>query len=301
MSSTDGGRQVVVVSHFASCRKRSTSTPSPRGGWYPPPVKPSEPPLPSSPGPQVARPLEGPTAAILLIGEELLSGKVDDENARFLVKALRTLGVVTRRIEVVPDEPDEIVTAVRALSARFTHVFTSGGVGATHDDVTMPAVARAFDMPLARRQELAELIERSLGAAFTERDLRMADLPEGARLHYGPSDAHATWPVVVVNNVFVLPGVPAILQRKFALIADSLRTTPIYAHALYVNETEGQIAHHLDAVVEAHPEVSIGSYPHIHAVDYMVKITLDSRSETKLGAALEALRQRLGTAVVRHE
>ena len=256
----------------------------------------------SPPSPSASRPLDGPTAAILLIGEELLSGKVEDENARFLVKALRTLGVVTRRIEVVPDEPEEIVAGVRSLSARFTYVFTSGGVGATHDDVTMPAVARAFDMPLARHHELAQLIRRSLGEAFTERDLRMADLPAGAHLHYGSTqDLAATWPVVAVKNVFVLPGVPAILQRKFALIADGLRTTPIFARAIYINETEGQIAHHLDSVVAEFPDVSIGSYPHIHAVDYMVKVTLDSRSQAHLESATGALLARLGQAVVKTE
>ncbi len=251
--------------------------------------------------PALPRPIDGPTAGILLIGEELLSGKVDDENARFLVKALRALGVVTRRIEVVPDEPDEIVAAVRTLSARFTHVFTSGGVGATHDDVTMPAVARAFGVPLERNDELAELIRRSLGANFSERDLRMADLPVGARLHHGQADLASTWPVVAMNNVFVLPGVPAILQRKFALIADSLRTSPIFARALYINETEGQIAHHLDAVVEQFPDVSIGSYPHIHATDYKVKVTLDSRSRQNLDNATHALASLLGPAVVRRD
>lgn len=254
----------------------------------------------SSEGPATSV-LRGPTAAILLIGEELLSGKVEDENARFLVKALRALGVVTRRIEVVPDEPEEIVAAVRALSARFTHVFTSGGVGATHDDVTMPAVAEAFGMKLARHPDLSSLIRHSLGERFSERDLRMADLPEGAELHYGPVEAVSVWPVVAVKNVFVLPGVPAILQRKFDLIADRLATDPIHGRALYVNDTEGRIAHHLDAVVAAYTEVSVGSYPHFHATDYMVKVTLDSRSPDRLEAAVAELAGRLGTLVVRSE
>lgn len=246
-----------------------------------------------------AHPLDGPTAAILLIGEELLSGKVEDENARFMVKALRSLGVLTRRIEVVPDEREEIVAAVRALSARFTHVFTAGGVGSTHDDVTMPSVAEAFSMPLVRHHEMAELIRRTLGAAFSERDLRMADLPSGAKLHYGPPENQMVWPVVAVKNVFVLPGVPSILQRKFGLIADQLRTTPIFARALYINQTEGHIAHHLDAVVMEFPAVSIGSYPHIHATDYQVKVTLDGRGRAEVDAALGALLARLGTVVVR--
>src|SRR5690242_9285836 len=96
-------------------------------------------------------PLPGPTAGILIIGEEILSGKVDDENARYLLRELRALGVSVRRIEVIPDEVDEIVAGVRAMSARYDHVFTSGGVGPTHDDVTLPSVARAFEMQIARR------------------------------------------------------------------------------------------------------------------------------------------------------
>lgn len=246
-----------------------------------------------------AHPLAGPTAAILLIGEELLSGKVEDENARFLVKALRSLGVLTRRIEVVPDECDEIVAAVKSLSARFTHVFTAGGVGATHDDVTMPSVAQAFGVPLVRNHEMAELIRRTLGTSFSERDLRMADLPAGAKLHFGPPQNATVWPVVAVHNVFVLPGVPSILQRKFALIADQLRTAPIFARAMYINETEGKIAHHLDAVVIEFPAVSIGSYPHIHAIDYQVKVTLDGRGRDEVDAALGALLARLAAVVVR--
>lgn len=258
---------------------------------------------PSNPTPPfpVAHPLHGPTAGILLIGEELLSGKVVDENARFLVKELRELGVLTRRIEVVPDEPDEIIAAVRSMSARFSHVFTAGGVGATHDDVTMASVAAAFGMELARNQELAALIRRRLGDSFSERDLRMADLPSGATLHYGAPPNSATWPVVTVNNVFVLPGVPAILQRKFALIADSLRTSPIFARAIYIDATEGNIAHHLDAVVAGFPLVSIGSYPHIHATDYKVKVTLDGRTHVEVEGAVEALLGLLGVFVVRAE
>lgn len=248
-----------------------------------------------------AHPIDGPTAGILLIGEELLSGKVVDENARFLVKELRQLGVLTRRIEVVPDEPDEIISAVRSMSARFTHVFTAGGVGATHDDVTMASVAAAFGMDLACNQELAALIRRSLGESFSERDLRMADLPSGAKLHYGADPHSATWPVVTVNNVFVLPGVPAILQRKFALIADSLRTSPIFARAIYIDATEGNIAHHLDAVVARFPLVSIGSYPHIHATDYKVKVTLDGRTHADVQSAVESLMGLLGVFVVRAE
>src|SRR4051812_42167728 len=107
-------------------------------------------------------PLPGPTAGILIIGEEILSAKGGDENARHLWRELRELGVSVRRIEVIPDEMEEIATAVQEMSARYDHVFTSGGIGPTHDDVTLPAVAAAFSMPLRRRPELEGLIRSNM-------------------------------------------------------------------------------------------------------------------------------------------
>src|SRR5215471_15814392 len=117
------------------------------------------------------------TAAILIIGNEILSGKVDDENARYLVRELRALGVAVGRIEVVPDVEDDIAASVRALAARFDIVFTSGGVGPTHDDVTLPAVAAAFSMEIVRHPELERLLRVSFGDRLHDRDLRMADVP----------------------------------------------------------------------------------------------------------------------------
>lgn len=243
-------------------------------------------------------PLSGPTAAILLIGDELLSGKVRDENAAFLTRELRALGVLTRRIEVVPDLRDEIAEAVRRLAAAFDHVLTAGGVGATHDDVTLPAIAQAFDQPLRRDPELVALIRAGLGAAFHERELRMADIPAGAHLLRGAPGA-SVWPVVAVGNVYVLPGVPAILQRKFALLRARLATSPIHTAALFIDATEGQIADRLDEVVARHGEVAIGSYPHLDALDYKVKVTFDARDAAALAAAVEDLAARLGPVVVR--
>ena len=159
--------------------------------------------------------LPGPTAAILIIGEEILSGKVEEENARFLVQELRGLGVQVRRIEFLPDIEPEIAASVAALSRRFDHIFTSGGVGPTHDDVTLPAVAAAFQMRLTRHPDLEILIRRALGPEMHERELRMADIPEGARLIYGDPPDPGRWPVVTVHNVFILPGVPQIFRRKF--------------------------------------------------------------------------------------
>jgi molybdenum cofactor synthesis domain-containing protein len=244
-----------------------------------------------------------PTAAILLIGNEILSGKVEDENARFLTRELRALGVALRRIEVVPDVAEEISDSVRALSPRFDSVFTSGGVGPTHDDVTLRAVGDAFGMPLARHAELEALLRAGYGHHLHERDLRMADIPAGARLEYGPDGprgaARAPWPVIVVRNVWVLPGVPSIFRRKFEAVRELFRAGPIHGRALYSRHGEGHIAGALDEAVAAFPEVEIGSYPHPEAPDYRVKITLDGRDGARVDDALAWLAARLGEALVR--
>lgn len=246
-------------------------------------------------------PAAPPVAAILLIGNELLSGKVEDENARYLVHQLRDLGVTVGRIEVIPDTAAEIADTVRKLSRRFDVVFSSGGVGPTHDDVTLPAIAAAFEMPMARNPELEALLRAGYGAQLHERDLRMADLPAGARLEYGGAPRGSIWPVVVVNNVWVLPGVPAIFRRKFEAVRELFRTAPIFGRAVYSRDGEGSIADILDAVVAEFPSVEIGSYPHIEAVDYKVKITLDGRDHATVEAATTSMVVRLGTAVVRTE
>lgn len=244
----------------------------------------------------------GPSAAILLIGNELLSGKVDDENARYLIRELRTLGVSLRRIEVIPDVPDEVAASVRALAARFDYVFTSGGVGPTHDDVTLASVAAAFGLGVVRHPDLEALLRGSFGARLHDRDLRMADLPEGARLESGASTGGgAVWPVIAVRNVWVLPGVPSIFRRKFEAIRERFRAAPIHGRALYSKEGEGPIAGHLDAVVAAFPDVEVGSYPHLDASDYRVKITLDGRDRAAVDAALARLAALLGDAVARVE
>lgn len=250
---------------------------------------------------RMSSPPLGPTAAIVVIGEEILSGKVEDENARFLIQELRALGVSVRRVEVIPDDLEEIARTVQTLSAAFDHVFTSGGVGPTHDDVTMPAVAAAFGMTLERRPELVPLIERGLGADFHVRDLRMADIPSGARLVYGPTADPSRWPVVLVQNVFVLPGVPIIFRRKFDLLRELLRAGPIFSGAVYSSEGEGQIAAVLDALVAEFPTVAVGSYPRLDAADHKVKITLDGRDADAVRAAAARLAERLGPAAVRIE
>src|SRR5687767_3356068 len=142
------------------------------------------------------------TAGIILIGDELLSGKVNDENANFLIAELRELGVTLRRVIVIPDLLDEISATVREFSDRYDHVFTSGGVGPTHDDLTMEGVARAFGENVVRHPELEALLRSYYGARLEDRNLRMADVPAGVHLVQGDSPS---WPVIARKNVYILP------------------------------------------------------------------------------------------------
>jgi molybdenum cofactor synthesis domain-containing protein len=245
--------------------------------------------------------LADPTAAILVIGNEILSGKVADENARYLIGELRRLGVSLRRIEVIPDVVEEIASRVRALAGIVDHLFTSGGVGPTHDDVTLAAVGVAFGMPIARNAELEGLLRNGYGPRLQERDLRMADIPVGARLEHGPGAQSTSWPVVVVRNVWILPGVPSIFRRKFEAVRELFRASPIHGRALYSRAGEGEIAGALDETVAAFPGVEVGSYPQLEARDHRVKITLDGRDAAAVERALTFLAERLGAAVVRTE
>ena len=227
-----------------------------------------------------------PKAAILVIGDEILSGKTEDQNARLLIGELRELGVALRRIVTIPDDVEEVAAAVRELSARFDHVFTSGGVGPTHDDVTLAGVARAFDVPLVRHPNLEARLKTYFGDAADESRMRMADVPEGAELLV---TEEARWPMLSVRNVFILPGVPELFRKKFMAIRERFRVAPFFARAFYTLQEEFDIAGGLRAVADAHPQVAVGSYPSFSSPDYRVKVTLESKD----GAALESAAKEL--------
>jgi molybdenum cofactor synthesis domain-containing protein len=225
------------------------------------------------------------TAAIILIGNELLSGKVTDTNATYLISRLRALGVDLRRIAIVPDVEADIIDEVRRTSAAVDTVFTSGGVGPTHDDITLPAIAAAFGVPLARDPRLADLMSAHFGPRLTEDHLRMADLPAGTELIDG---GEIRWPVMKCHNVYVLPGVPEIFRAKFDAIADRFRDGTFYLRSVYLNADEGTIAARLRALEGAYA-VTIGSYPRIDRADHRLRITFEARAPAPVDAALEAL------------
>ncbi len=230
------------------------------------------------------------TAAILVIGDEILSGKVEDQNARLLIGELRELGVALRRILLIPDNVETVAAAVRELSAGFDHVFTSGGVGPTHDDVTLLGVARAFNKPIVRHPDLEQRLKSHFGDGADESKLRMADVPENAELLEMPD---WRWPVLVCGNVYILPGVPELFRKKFLAMRERFRVAPFFAKAIYTQEDEFDIAEELRQVAEAHPAVAIGSYPNFSSPDYKVKLTLESKDKDALIAAVEVLLTKL--------
>jgi molybdenum cofactor synthesis domain-containing protein len=227
-----------------------------------------------------------PTAAILVIGDEILSGKTEDQNARLLIGELRELGVALRRVLVIPDDLEEVATAVRELSLGFDHVFTSGGVGPTHDDVTIAGVARAFEAQIVRHPSLETRLRSFFGEDVDESRLRMADVPDGAEL-IAAEDMR--WPMLAVKNVYILPGVPELFRKKFLAIRERFRVAPFYTRAIYTQQEEFDIAEGLRAVADAHPLVAIGSYPSYSSPDYRVKLTLESKDSAALESAAKNL------------
>lgn len=227
------------------------------------------------------------TAAALIVGNEILSGKIRDENVPYLARELFELGVSLRRVIVCPDEVDVIARDLRALAGEHDAVFTSGGVGPTHDDVTLEGVARGLGRQLVRSPEIELMIRHHFGEATNEGHLRMADVPEGAVL---VRSAEVPWPTVMVENVYVFPGVPEIFRVKFPVLRDRLRSgAPFTSRALYTHCDEFELAASLSQVAADHPEVSIGSYLRWHEVDYKVKLTFDGRDPDAVEAAFTAM------------
>jgi molybdenum cofactor synthesis domain-containing protein len=223
------------------------------------------------------------TAGIILIGNEILSGKIQDANAVYLCRELRSLGVDVRRITVIPDEVALIADEVAAFSREFDVVFTSGGVGPTHDDVTMEGVARAMGVPVVRHPALASLLARYYKDRINDAHLRMAEVPEGAELVSGES---VRFPTILMRNVYILPGVPEIFRQKFDALRERFRDQPIHLRNVFVRIGEGTLAEHLNGVLAAFPLLLLGSYPEFSNPEYQVKVTLESRDRGYLEQAL---------------
>ena len=206
--------------------------------------------------------MTNPTAAMLVIGDEILSGRTHDVNTHHLARLLTARGIDLREARVVADDRAEIIAAVRELSRRYTHVFTSGGIGPTHDDITAGAVAEAFDAPIGIRDDAREILMgffEARGVEPTPARLRMARIPDGAALIDNPISAA---PGFTLGNVHVCAGIPKIFEAMTASVLAGIEGgTPLFSQTLRVAKPEGDIAAPLAALAERFPDLAIGSYP----------------------------------------
>jgi molybdenum cofactor synthesis domain-containing protein len=226
------------------------------------------------------------TAALLVIGNEILSGKVRDTNSPFLAVELRKLGVDLDRILTIPDVIDVIARETRAMSEAYDYVFTSGGIGPTHDDLTMDGIAKAFDLDIVLNQSMVDRMARHSKGPVNEAMRKMALIPEGAEV----LDVGGLWfPVVVVRNVHIFPGIPELFEKKFDSIRDRFAGVPFVLRKIYVRENESEIADILNALLQEFPQLMLGSYPRIKEQDYRVLLTLESRDADYVDRATETL------------
>ncbi|XP_062311961.1 FAD synthase isoform X1 [Osmerus eperlanus] len=232
------------------------------------------------------------TAAILIIGDEILKGHTVDTNSAFLSRALRKLGVCVERITVIPDQQEAIAKEVSLLSAQYTHLLTSGGIGPTHDDVTFESVAMAFQEELYLHPELRQLVQEFFGVVDEDSPaMKLARVPRSSRLNYGTDPQTGKllrYPLVSVRNVYIFPGIPSLLERAFKglehLFAGS--GTVFHTHEVFVDADETQIAPVLTKLqMGLGRKVALGSYPDWLSNYHRVKLVLDSDSQEEVNQA----------------
>ncbi|WP_170562066.1 competence/damage-inducible protein A [Ruegeria atlantica] len=206
--------------------------------------------------------MPNPTAAMLVIGDEILSGRTRDANTNYLAQELTKQGIDLKEVRIVSDDPTAIEEAAQALSDRFDHVFTSGGIGPTHDDITAECIARAFGATIGVRDDARALLERhyeNSGLELNAARLRMARIPDGATLIDNPV---STAPGFTLGNVHVMAGIPTIFQAMVASVLPKLTGgDPLLSQTLRINRGEGEIASILSTLAEDFPDLAIGSYP----------------------------------------
>lgn len=225
------------------------------------------------------------TAAFLVIGDEILSGRTKDKNIGFLADYLTALGIDLKEVRIVPDEKPEIIGAVNALRARYDYVFTSGGIGPTHDDITAESIADAFGVALNLDPRAVAIMEPHYPPGqFTPARQRMAQIPEGADLI---ENKVSKAPGFRIENVHVMAGVPSIMQAMMDALAPSLKTgKKMLSETVAADMPESRIAERLAAIQDAHPQTLIGSYPRATDGKFTTQIVIRSRDEAILMAAV---------------
>lgn len=235
----------------------------------------------------MSAPTPNPTAAILIIGDEILSGRTRDANMYYLAGELTKLGIDLKEARVVSDDKDAIVAAVRALSGRYDHVFTSGGIGPTHDDITADCVAAAFGVAIGVRDDARALLAAhyaARGAEFNEARLRMARIPDTATLIENPVSIA---PGFTIQNVHVMAGVPNIFQAMVASVVPTLTGgSPLLSQTYRIDRPESTVAGPLGALAARYPDLSMGSYPFTRDGAFGTNIVIRGVNGTDVEAAM---------------
>jgi molybdenum cofactor synthesis domain-containing protein len=234
----------------------------------------------------------------LVIGNEVLTAKVTEANGAWMIKRLRERGVPLRAVHVVADEVDEIVETLMMARRRARWVVTSGGIGPTHDDVTIRAVALALGRKVVRMPEIETAVRAHYGERLTPQALRLAEAPEGSELVSHPS---ARYPVVACEGVFMLPGVPELFKLQLESVMPRFEAAPVVLGVLYLCLPEPPIAGVLDSIALAHPEVAIGSYPTFDPdAGYRTKITVEHGHQKCVDEVMGKLEKQLpANAIIR--
>ncbi len=234
--------------------------------------------------------MEPSRIALVIIGQEILNGKVADTNSAYVIRRLHELGAVLGTITIIPDDIDMIAETVKALSKRYDFVITSGGIGPTHDDVTMAGVAKGLGQELIRHPYLKTLVGRFHKVAdLTAAQLRLAEVPANAQLIVHSSEEY---PQIYVDNIYMLPGIPQLFEQRFEDLIDKFQVITTYQDSITVKGMETEFTAVLNRAVRLHPKVTFGSYPKLIDGEqdaYLVKITLDSNSAEELSKAKEFL------------
>ena len=231
------------------------------------------------------------TAAVLVIGDEILSGRTKDKNIGYIADYLTALGVDLREVRVVPDIEEEIVAAVNALRAKYTYLFTTGGIGPTHDDITADCVAAAFGVPLEFHPEAVAIMKERLaksGGELNEARMRMTRIPKGGALVYNRvSGAPGFW----IGNVIVMAGIPSVMQGMLDEVAPKLKTgAKLLSETIRADAKEGDVGTELGVIAKANPETIIGSYPFFdEKLGPNTNIVVRSRDPQKLAMAKAAV------------
>ena len=227
------------------------------------------------------------TAAAIIIGDEILSAKVRDANTPLLIDLMAELGVDLERIVVIGDDLEGIAAEVAACSRKYDVVITSGGVGPTHDDCTVRGVADAFGVEVVRHPDIEAMIRAYWGPRFTESALRMAEMPEGSRLHYGDD---GLLPLVVFQNVYLFLGVPRLFAAKLPSLRGELQGTPKVVHGVFLNADESRVAPLLAQLAEECSDVKVGSYPRFgEETDHRLWISIEAVDAERVAAATDRL------------